>query len=242
MTVPSGRKPPRLVWATLAALAFLLASLGFIFRHRQASAVAGLRSETEKSLALTRKPSTNRHAVAPAEIAAANGSTGKNPDLKDLVFVGTPAETEGSATLEGKPASNQVLLFLRTDCPCSLEFATLFAQVAGDFSGKARFIGVFESDATAESVTRFIATAGFPYPARIDRGTVLARSLGLSKAGAFALLGPDRTLRGIWGGCSAPGLLDLLERLSPGDGPLSISPAWKDLPGAPVAGCPLSKD
>jgi len=240
MTVPSGRKPPRLVWATLAALAFLLASLGLIFRHRQASAVAGLRSETEKSLALSRKPSTNRHAVAPAEIAATNGTPGKNPDLKDLVFVGTTAEPGGRGA--GSPAANQVFLFLRTDCPCSLEFATHFAKVAGDFSGKARFIGVFESDANAESITRFIATTGFPYPARIDRGAVLARSLGLGKAGAFALLGPDQTTRGVWGGCSAPGLLELLERLSPGEGPLSIPPAWNDLPGAPVAGCPLAKD
>lgn len=242
MTMPSGRKTPRLPWVPLVALACLLVSLGLFFRHRQASVVAGLRSETEKTLASVRQPATNRHAVAPGELSAANGSPGKNPDLKDLVFVGTKAEPEEGAPLAGKPAGNQVLLFLRTDCPCSLEFARHFAMVAGDFSGRARFIGVFESDADAESITRFIATTGFPYPARIDRGAVLARSLGLSKAGAFALLGPDRTTRGIWGGCSAPGLLDLLERLSPGEGPLTVPPAWKDLPGAPVAGCPLAKD
>ena len=220
-------------WALLLAVAgLLLLIVGVFARSRHVVGAGEWALEIERARVELLPEATSKHAVSVLELARANKNVDIRPETNDLQNIELLTTTDLAQ-------GNRVFLFLRSDCPCSLEFAGHFSLAQQCAGNKANFIGVFEQQATTKSLGAFrnITNASFPFV--VDQAGTLAKSLGVTKAGAFALVRPNGSLDGLWNGCSGPGLQDLLGRVGLTFDNKKAPSGWDSIPGTAVAGCPL---
>jgi len=221
------------VWVLLPAVfGLFLVMLGLMVRSRHAAGVSEWALESDKVRAGLLAAPSSRHPASVLDLTSANARSGFTPEIGNLQVTGLPPAPEISR-------GNRVFLFLRSDCPCSLEFAGYFALAWQCCKDKASFVGVFEPQATTESLAAFRKNTNAPFPFVVDQAGTLAKSLGVTKAGAFALVRPNGSLDGLWNGCSGPGLQDLLGRVGLTFDNNNTPSGWGSIPGAAVAGCPL---
>lgn len=167
----------------------------------------------------------SRHAAPPEDVAALNAA----------VIRRVPEPLARLVLPDERPA---VVLFLKSDCGCSEDFARMFAAIEPHLASRASCLAVIE--AADDDAGPFLEATGLHTPHLLQSGGGLAATWGVTKAGCVALVRPDGTVEAIWPGVSRQGFRDLAGRLGAPD--LLPDAALASLPGAATAGCPLHSD
>ena len=160
------------------------------------------------------------HAAPPGDVSAASGGAARS----------IPESLRSRLPTSSRPT---VLVFLGATCECSKGFARTLAGITPFLGPRASVLAVVEGDQS--DAERFIrdTSLGCPHVAESDAG--LAAALGVTKAGAFALVEPDGSVHTVWPGISRHGFRELATRL--GDGGIFPADALEPLPGTATAGC-----
>ncbi|MFM8495663.1 MAG: hypothetical protein ACKOEM_09075, partial [Planctomycetia bacterium] len=140
----------------------------------------------------------SRHAAPPEDVAALNAAALRRVpvSLKPVVLPGH------------QPA---VVVFLKSDCGCSEDFARMLAALAPYLAPRASCLAIIE--ACDGEAGPFLASTGLAVPHLIQSDSSLAAAWGVTKAGCVALVHPDSTVEAIWPGISRQGFRDLAARL-----------------------------
>jgi len=128
-----------------------------------------------------------------------------------------------------------VLLFLKADCGCSLDFARIFNKLAPILNSRAYCLAVVEGNET--DVSQFLETSGLTTARLTENVELLATEWGVKKAGAVVLVRPNGDVEVAWPGISRQSFRDLAQRL--GEPGLFQDSELAEVPGASTAGCPL---
>lgn len=126
-----------------------------------------------------------------------------------------------------------MLVFLGATCECSRGFAHTLAKIAPSIAPLASVVAVVEGDPA--DADRFIRDTSLACTHVTESDAGLASAIGITKAGAFALVEPDGSVHTVWPGISRHGFRELATRL--GDGGIFPADSLEALPGTPTAGC-----
>jgi hypothetical protein len=145
-----------------------------------------------------------------------------------------PQTLAGEILAAGRPS---VVIFLKADCECSKGFARHAQALAPHLASSAAMTAIIAG--TADEREAFVTETGLTLPTITDPGSALAEAWGIGKAGCFALVRPDRSVEAVWSGFSRQGFEDVARRLASAPLPHDL---LAELPGTPLAGCPLLAD
>lgn len=164
------------------------------------------------------------------EIESAAMGNRREPDSKATDETGTPIEIASS-----RASRPQFVLFIKTDCPCSIDAQPLFNRLASRFKGHVDFVGVIDGDAVQAKSFAGLYSAAFP--------VVPDKSLSVihgfqAKAGIYAaLVAKNGHLIKMWPGYSASLLKEMNHHLAQAAG---VPETYFDPEYAPIqkaAGC-----
>jgi peroxiredoxin len=191
-----------------------------------------------------------RRAADPAELAAGWLREPEEHKVTAEMLAGTEAlvatEARGFAMLasDGKTYDFDqlvvekpiVLLFIKEDCPCSVEAQPYFNSLAALHGDRVGFLGVIDG---GEAVAREWARrrkATFPLLCDPELRTV--KDYRATNSVYVALVSKGGTLEAYWPGFSAPMLEDLNRRLAAATGVEPRPIDTTDAPAEMVSGCP----
>ncbi len=179
------------------------------------------------------KPAATKHLVTPDQLLECGGKSDR------------PVEPLSSMAHDGGRfrwpsvgvARPLVMIFIKRDCPCSVEFEPLFHRLEERYRDVADFVGVI--DAGVDQARAYAVANRVPYRVLADpEGAIIGR-FEAKHGGYVALLGPGARIDTLWPGCSAEMMRSLGSRLAA----LGASPERSlDLSGAPkvlTTGCPF---
>jgi phage pi2 protein 07 len=193
-------------WLALGALFLWGGVLGAMYWQAPAPSVAATRMA----------PIKETHYVTPRQLAAA----GQVSSVASELFGEGPV----------------VLIFIKKDCPCSVEFEEYFRRLETGYAKRARFVGVIDADeARARAYTQ---EANVIHPILADPDLKLIRRLQVENGGYVALLHSDGELDTLWPGVSSEMMQQLGRRLAE---LVNIDEQPLDLTGLPdvlTTGCP----
>jgi len=176
-----------------------------------------LRSEVEAAVARPSNPRQKEvHYVSPRQLIVAGSVRASAPELA------------GDGPL--------VLVFVKADCPCSVEFAEYFALLERAYGSHARFLGVIDADST--SAERFRQETGVAHVIRADAELSLIRRFHAENGGYVALLTSDGTLDTLWPGVSREMMQQLGHRLAQMAGVAEQPLDLARVPTVLTTGCP----
>jgi peroxiredoxin len=101
-----------------------------------------------------------------------------------------------------------VLVFLKKDCPCSVEFEPFFQQLERNYRSTVAFAGVF--DGTTEEAGNYATRNRASYPILADVDLNIVRVFQVENGGYVALLNPKGQVEVIWPGYS----VEMMEQLN----------------------------
>jgi peroxiredoxin len=131
-----------------------------------------------------------------------------------------------------------VLVFIKRDCPCSVEFEPFFHRLAAAYHDCVRFAGVI--DAPEDVARRYAEANRVPYPVLADAGRRLIAQFRAENGAYVALLTPDGVLDTLWPGCSAEMMRDMSRRLAAVANVAERPVDYTDMPDALTTGCPFT--
>jgi peroxiredoxin len=173
------------------------------------------------------------HYATPAQLVESGALAGRKvPSISAVARDGTVFTWSGTSG-----ARPLVLVFIRRDCPCIVEFEPFFHRLAGRYRDIVEFAGVIDAD--VDAALAYAAANKTPYRVLADPDQKIIDRFEAKNAAYVALLRPDGAIDTLWPGCSAEMMRELGRRIAElGDVPeRSIDVAG--LPGALTAGCPF---
>jgi peroxiredoxin len=132
-----------------------------------------------------------------------------------------------------------VLVFIKTDCPCSVEFEPFFQRLERRYHGLVRFFGVI--DANRAGARRYAQANNVPYPVVADADRSIITRFQVETGGYVVLLKPAGMVDTLWPGCSAEMMKQLGRRIAVLAG---VKERPLDLTGIPAVlttGCPFAE-
>jgi hypothetical protein len=177
-------------------------------------------------------PAIKKHYVTPAQLTESGALAGRSvPSMSDLARNGTVS------TWWGNGARPMVLIFIRRDCPCNVEFEPYFHKLACRYRDVAEFVGVIDAGADA---ARAYATANkTPYRVLADPDRVIIDRFEAKNGCYVALVRPDGTIDTLWPGCSAQMMRELGHRIAELGAVVQRPIDVAGMPGALTTGCPF---
>lgn len=169
-------------------------------------------------------PPAEKHYVTPRQLAEAGARAGQ--------------PTAPLVALNEEGLQPVVIVFIKKDCPCSVEFEPYFHRLEQCYRGQARFIGVI--DGSPADACRYAAANKVPYPVVADVQNAIIRHFKAENGGYVALLRPDGTVATMWPGCSVAMLRELSRQIAFLAG---VDGRMVDGTGLPVVlttGCPFA--
>ncbi len=130
------------------------------------------------------RPGTRKHYVTPAQLV----ESGALAERKVGAF--SAVASDGTIFTWSETSANRplVLVFIRRDCPCSIEFEPFFHRLAGRYRDVAEFAGVIDDGAAAALA---YATANkTPYRVLADPDREIIDRFEAKNGGYVALLRP----------------------------------------------------
>lgn len=211
----------RVLWITLP-LSGLIAAAGFTLMKSGSNV-----HYSDKPLQLLE----TRHPVTPEmEAAAASLKRTPLPNFSEVDLDGekvTPADFR-----TGKPS---VLIFVKNECPCSVEAQPFFNAMAKAFGGNAQFFSVFDGE--KRDGEAFVEYGVVPYRMILDTDFSLIQQFKMTASASLALIDGDGQVVQVWPGYSQ----DILRQLNMLLGTLSkVGPQefeHSDAPKELTAGC-----
>jgi hypothetical protein len=136
---------------------------------------------------------------------------------------------------DGQPV---VVVFIKHDCPCNVEFEPFFHRLHRAYRGSTRFVGVI--DGPVEMARHYARDNRVPYLVLADpRREIISRFH--AKNGAYvALLTPAGTLDTLWPGVSVEMMRELGRRIAELAGTTEQVLDATGLPGVLTTGCPFT--
>jgi hypothetical protein len=134
-----------------------------------------------------------------------------------------------------------LLVFIKSDCPCSVQLEPVFHRLERAYSDVVHFAGVMDADvATAR---RFSEANASPYPILADAERKIIRRFR-AESGAYVALLELREQAGVvntlWPGCSTELFAEMGRRIAAVAGVAERSLDLAGLSSAPITGCPYS--
>jgi peroxiredoxin len=179
------------------------------------------------------KPTREKHYVTMEQLTASGAWRDQRVEsFSARAHDGTRLE---SKDLEGKRPA--VLVFIKTDCPCSVEFEPFFHRLEHRYRGKVRFFGVI--DAGLDVARRYALTNKVPYPVLADPKRSIIKRFKAENGGYVVLLKPTGVVDTLWPGCSVEMMRELGRRIAALAGveerPLGVA----RMPTVLTTGCPF---
>ena len=178
-------------------------------------------------------PATQKHYVTPAQLAA----SGTLADRKVRSF--SAVAPDGTVfTWSGMSGARPlVLVFIRRDCPCNVEFEPFFHRLAGQYRDVVEFAGVI--DAGADAAFAYAIANKTPYRVLADPDRAIIDQFEAKNGAYVALLRPEGAIDAVWPGCSAEMMRELGRRLAKLGAVTERSIDVAGMPGALTTGCPF---
>jgi peroxiredoxin len=131
-----------------------------------------------------------------------------------------------------------VMVFIKRDCPCSVEFEPYFHQLHRLYREQVQFIGLI--DAPPSEARRYADANHVPYPILADADQAIIRGFHAENGGYVVLLRHDGSVETLWPGCSATMMRELGARIA---ALAEVDERQIDVTGMPTVlttGCPFA--
>jgi hypothetical protein len=132
-----------------------------------------------------------------------------------------------------------VIVFIKQDCPCNIEFEPFFHRLYQSYKDSARFVGVI--DGGVETARRYANANRVPYLVLADPEQVLISRFRVENGAYVALMTPAGVLDTLWPGCSTEMMRDLSRRIAARAGVEEQPVATSGLPDVLTTGCPFAR-
>jgi hypothetical protein len=130
-----------------------------------------------------------------------------------------------------------VLVFIKKDCPCSVEFEPSFHRLERCYKGRVRFFGVIDGSVT--DARHYAEANRVPYTVLADPDRAIITRFKAENGGYVALLTEGGVVDTLWPGCSALMMKELGRKISTLAGveerPVEVS----GMPPVLTTGCPF---
>jgi len=134
----------------------------------------------------------------------------------------------------GRP---RVLIFIKSDCPCSEAAEPCFARLHAAYRDRADLLGIIAGDLPVAK--DWVSRHQTPYPVLADPDLKAIQALGAERSAYTALVNPDGTIEHLWPGYSAGMLKDLAQRLADLTKTAVASLDVGEAPQELTSGCPF---
>jgi peroxiredoxin len=171
------------------------------------------------------------HYVTPTQLRASNAIVRRTID--DIVATTADGRRMDWSTLSG--GYPVLLVFIKSGCPCSVEFERYFHRLYEAYRGAARFAGVIDGDQSAAA--RYATANAVPYPVIADPEEKLIDRFEAKNGGYAALLDSQGSVAGFWPGFSDDAMSDLGRRISRLAGIAELPIETAGLPKKLTTGC-----
>jgi len=173
-----------------------------------------------------------KHRATPEQVAAGDRSSGTPaPAFETPASDGTIYRLD--EIVKDAPA---VLVFIKSDCPCSRSADPFFQRLQAAGRGWVRFFGVIDGD--VEAARRWINQTGAVFPILADPDRKIVGDYQVENSAYVAFIGPGGRIDKLWAGYSEPMLRELAERMAPWVKPKLDPFDVADAPRELYTGCP----
>ena len=173
------------------------------------------------------------HYVTPKQLQASNAMVERVVD--DLTATTSDGRSlRWSELSDGAPV---VLVFVKRGCPCSIEFAPYFQQVAARYRDAVRFADVIDADVARAA--RWKHEHDVAYTVLADADQRLIQRFGAANGAYVALLTPEGQIDKFWPGFSREALREMGARIAVLTGRPPQALEVGGLPAALTSGCPF---
>jgi len=180
------------------------------------------------------KPAIERHYVTPIELTECGAWT----DRRVEPFSAVAHDGMRFTWPRVGRARPLVLVFIKRDCPCSVEFEPFFHRLEGRYRDVADFVGVI--DAGADLARAYAVANKVPYRVLADPDRTVITRLGAKRGGYVALLGAGGEVDTLWPGCSAGMMRELGRRIEALGAAEERLIDLSEMPKVLTTGCPFS--
>jgi hypothetical protein len=154
------------------------------------------------------KPAVEKHFVTPKQLV----ECGALAETRVKPFTALAHDGAAFAWPGVGRARPLVLVFIKRNCPCSVEFEPFFHRLAEQYCDAADFVGVI--DAGTDVARAYVVTNKVPYRVLADPDRAIVAQFDAKNGGYVALLGADSHLYTLWPGCSAEMMRALGRRIA----------------------------
>jgi peroxiredoxin len=113
----------------------------------------------------------------------------------------TARDVEGkSVRLSGDQSSPQLVLFIKADCPCSVDAQPIFNSLSKHFTGKVNFVGVIDAD--SKEAAKWVAANRPVFPVLPDPKLEIIHAYQAKHSVYSALVTKDGHIQTMWPGYS----------------------------------------
>jgi peroxiredoxin len=179
------------------------------------------------------RPATDKHYVTPAQLV----ESGALADRKVRSFSAVARDGTVFSWSGMSGTRPLVLVFIRRDCPCSVEFEPFFHRLAGRYRDVAEFAGVI--DAGADAALAYATANKTPYRVLADPDRAIIDRFEAKNGAYVALLRAEGAIDTLWPGCSAEMMRELGRRIAELGAVAERSIDVAGMPGALTTGCPF---
>ncbi len=130
-----------------------------------------------------------------------------------------------------------MLVFIKKDCPCSVEFEPFFHRLHRGYHASVQFLGVI--DAAPAEARRYAEANRVPYPVLADPKRAIIRRFRAENGGYVVLLRRDSSVETLWPGCSAAMMREMSAHIAALAGVDEQPVDGTDLPAVLTTGCPF---
>jgi peroxiredoxin len=179
------------------------------------------------------RPATKKHYVTPAQLVESGALAERN--VRSFSAVASDGTVFRWSGMSGQRPL--VLVFIRRDCPCNVEFEPFFHRLAGRYRDVAEFAGVI--DAGADAAFSYATANKTPYRVLADPHREIIDRFEAKNGCYVALLRPEGAIDTLWPGCSAEMMRELGRRIAKLGAVNERSIDVDGMPGVLTTGCPF---
>jgi hypothetical protein len=196
--------------------------------------MAGPRSNTPPPSSRPRPlPSAERHYVSAQQLTASGGMSAR--PLGPVAMVAHDGRRREWKELAGsRPV---VIVFIKSGCPCSVEFEPFFHRLYQAYQGSVRFVGVIDGE--VETARQYAEANRVPYLVLADSERRLISRFRVENGAYVAVATPAGVLDTLWPGCSAEMMRELSRRIAELAGVAEQPVETSGMPRVLTAGCPF---
>jgi peroxiredoxin len=192
------------------------------------------RNEISQRNLVAEKPAPERHFVTPDQLV----ECGALAERRIEPFAAVAHDGSRFAWPRARGARPLVVVFIKRNCPCSVEFEPFFHRLEEQYRDQAEFVGVI--DAGADVALDYARANNVPYRVLSDPDKAIVRRFGAKHGGYVALVRANSQLDTLWPGCSGEMMRALGGRIAAlralAERPLDVSAMPKVL----TTGCPFA--